>query len=210
MLVCIFLYLCQIATLRHTTHVTQCIPQCIPPKRTMYPTPFGYIQSGRLIPSSLPHPLPAIQGGGDFVRGQVRGESFVFQFGVEIFPTSFSFAVWGTPPSSHPFLELVPASVWRANLTAAPRPLPRSSFSKGLLLNGTFVRRRISLRPLPRLQSHRKVRMHQRNGSGAFGVLCSPVLSSRKSLEAAKIAAVHLHKPSSHISAEFNGLSEQW
>ena len=27
--------------------------------------------------------------GGNFVWGQVRGENFVFQFGVEIFPTNF-------------------------------------------------------------------------------------------------------------------------
>ena len=31
-----------------------------------------------------------------FVRGQLRGENCVFQFGVEIFPTNFFCAIWGT------------------------------------------------------------------------------------------------------------------
>ena len=38
----------------------------------------------------------SLQGGGGFRRGQFHGENFVFHFGVEIFPTKFFSAIWGT------------------------------------------------------------------------------------------------------------------
>ena len=58
-----------------------------------------------------------VQGGGGFVRGQVHGGKFVFQFGVDIFPTKFFFfAQFGVLPAPcASSVELVPPSVWRAS-----------------------------------------------------------------------------------------------
>ena len=54
---------------------------------------------------------------GGFVRGQVRGENFVVQFGVEIFPTKCFCTIWGSSCSLcilrvHPLCGMMKMLPW--------------------------------------------------------------------------------------------------
>ena len=58
----------------------------------------GRLHGVHVNPCCFAHPLHLGGGGGglNFVRGQCRGEIFVFQFGDEIFPSGFFRAMRGT------------------------------------------------------------------------------------------------------------------
>ena len=57
--------------------------------------------------------------GGGGRKGTILWGNFFFQFGVEISPTNFFAQFWALPACASS-VELVPPSVWRANLGLAP------------------------------------------------------------------------------------------